>query len=89
VFNCLFGVNNVETVTRGHSHKLLVQQSRIDARKYFLADRCNATFGYCNQMSSAVCRLSVCRLLWPNGWTDQDETWHAGRPRPWLHCVSK
>jgi len=28
--------------------------------------------------------LSVCnvRALWPNGWTAQDETWHAGRPRP-------
>ena len=28
--------------------------------------------------------LSLCdvRALWPNGWTDQDETWHAGRPRP-------
>ena len=37
---------------------------------------------------SVVC-LSVCdvRALWPNGWTDQDETWHAGRPRPWPHCV--
>jgi len=35
-----------------------------------------------------VC-LSVCnvRALWPNGWTNQDETWHAGRPRPWPHCV--
>ena len=34
-----------------------------------------------------VC-LSVCdvRALWPNGWTDQDEM-HAGRPRPWPHCV--
>ena len=33
--------------------------------------------------------LSVCdvRALWPNGWTDQDETWRAGRPRPWPHCV--
>jgi len=33
--------------------------------------------------------LSVCNLgvLWPNSWTDQDETWHAGRPRPWPHCV--
>jgi len=36
----------------------------------------------------SVCRLSVClsvcdvRALWPNGYTDQDETWHAGRPRP-------
>jgi len=35
-----------------------------------------------------VC-LSVCNIcaLWPNGWTDQDETWRAGRPRPWPHCV--
>ena len=31
-----------------------------------------------------VCNVGV---LWPNGWTDQDETWHAGRPRPWPHCV--
>ena len=23
----------------------------------------------------------------PHGSTDQDETWHAGRPRPWPHCV--
>jgi len=26
-------------------------------------------------------------LLWPNHWVDQHETWHAGRPRPWTHCV--
>jgi len=30
--------------------------------------------------------LSVCLacngVLRPNGWMDQDETWHAGRPRP-------
>jgi len=33
--------------------------------------------------------LFVCdvRALLPNGWTDQDETWHTGRPRPWPHCV--
>jgi len=36
----------------------------------------------------SVC-LSVCdvRALWPNGWTDQGETWHADRPRSWPHCV--
>jgi len=36
----------------------------------------------------SVC-LSVCNVgvLWPNIWMDQDETWHAGRPRPWPHCV--
>ena len=39
---------------------------------------------------SVLSCLSVCdvRALWPNGWTDQDETWHAGRPRPWPHCIS-
>jgi len=31
-----------------------------------------------------VCSVGV---LWPNGWIDQDEAWHAGRPRPWPHCV--
>ena len=33
--------------------------------------------------------LSVCnvRALWQNGSTDQDETWHAGRPQPRRHCV--
>jgi len=40
-----------------------------------LSDRC---------LSCPVCDVGV---LWPNGWTDQDETWHAGRPRPWPHCV--
>jgi len=38
---------------------------------------------------SVLSCLPVCdvRALWPNGWTDQDETWHAGRPRPWPDCV--
>jgi len=33
--------------------------------------------------------LSVCDVvvLWPNSWMGQDETWHAGRPRPRPHCV--
>ena len=26
-------------------------------------------------------------VLWPNGWMDQDETWHGGRPRPRPHIV--
>jgi len=49
-------------------------------------------FALCYQsvvcLSCPVC-LSVCdvRALWPNGWTDRDETWHAGRPWPWPHCV--
>jgi len=33
--------------------------------------------------------LSVCNVgvLWPNGWMDQDETWHGGRTRPSPYCV--
>jgi len=31
-----------------------------------------------------VCDIGV---LWPNGWMDQNETWHGGRPRPRPHCV--
>jgi len=26
------------------------------------------------------------RLLWPNGWMDQDATWYKVRPRPRPHC---
>jgi len=38
---------------------------------------------------SCLSVLSLCDVgvLWPNGWTDQDETWQAGRPRPRPHCV--
>jgi len=28
----------------------------------------------------SVCPVCNVRALWPNGWTDQDETWHAGTP---------
>jgi len=39
-------------------------------------------------LSVLLC-LSVCNVgvLWPNGLTDQDETWHADRPRPRRLCV--
>jgi len=43
-----------------------------------LSDRC---------LSCPVCPICDVRALWPNGWMDQDETWHAGRPRPWPQCV--
>ena len=26
------------------------------------------------------------RLLWPNGWMDQDATWYGGKPRLRPHC---
>ena len=44
-----------------------------------LSDRC---LSVC--LSCPVCNVHALR---PNGWTDKDETWHEGRPRPWPHCV--
>jgi len=46
-----------------------------------LSDRC--------PVGSVLPCLSVCNVgvLWPNGWMDQDETWHGDRPLPRLHCV--
>ena len=35
----------------------------------------------------SVCPVCDVGVLWPNGWTDQDQTWHAGRPRTWSRCV--
>jgi len=48
-----------------------------------LSDRCPV-------LSVLSACMSVCNVgvLWPNDWTDQDETWHAGRPRPRSHCVT-
>ena len=38
----------------------------------------------CPVLSCPVCNIGV---LWPNGWIDQDETWHGGRPWPRPHWV--
>jgi len=39
---------------------------------------------------SVLSCLPVCNVgvLWPNGWMDQDETWHGDRPRSRPHCVT-
>jgi len=34
----------------------------------------------------SVCPVCDVGVLWPNGWMDQDETWHTDRPRPRPHC---
>jgi len=34
-------------------------------------------------LSQTVCDI---RVLWPNGWMDQYETWHGGRPPPRPQC---
>jgi len=28
-------------------------------------------------------------LLWPNGWMDEDATWHGSIPRPRPHCIRR
>ena len=52
---------------------------RPSVKRFALSDRC---------LPCLSC-LSVCNVgvLSPNGWMDQDETWHVGRPRPRQHCV--
>ena len=50
-----------------------------------LSVRCLSLLSVC--LSCPVLSVSDVGVLWPNGWTDQDETWHAGRSRPWPHCV--
>ena len=68
----------------GKSQGFLLEVRRLFGRpptvsktvRPMLSDRCLSVLSVCNV-----------RALYTNGWTDQDETWHAGRPRPWLHCV--
>ena len=43
-------------------------------------------FALCYQ--TIACPVFDVAVLWQNGWTDQDETWRAGRPQPWPHCVT-
>ena len=57
-------------------HSRLVAIGLEYCTRPMLSDRC-----------LSVCPVCDVRALWPNGWTDQDETWLAGRPRPWPHCV--
>jgi len=35
----------------------------------------------------SVCPGCDIGVLCPNDWMDQNNTWHGGRPQPWLHCV--
>jgi len=63
-----------------------VQTSRIFGRPFVKRFAlCYRTAFSCLPVCLSVCNVGV---LWPNGWMDQDETWHAGRPRPWTHCVT-
>ena len=54
-----------------------------------LSDRCPLCLSVCLSvcLSCLSCPVYNVGVLWPNGWTDQDKTWQAGRHRPWPHCV--
>jgi len=45
-------------------------------------------FALCYRSIVCLSCLSVCNVgvLWPNGWMDEGETWHGGRPWPCPHC---
>ena len=46
-------------------------------------------FALCYQTIVCLYVCPVCKVdvLWPNGWMDQDETWHAGRPVSYTHLT--
>jgi len=53
-----------------------------------LSDRSlSVCLSVCPVLSCPFCPVCNVGALWPNGLTDQDETWHAGRPQPWPHCI--
>jgi len=56
--------------------------------RLMLSDRCPVFLSVCLSCPVLSC-LSVCnvRVLWLNGWIDQYENRHGGRPRPRPHCV--
>jgi len=59
---------------------------------YLLGDRfalCYRTLVLSVCLSFLSCPVCDVGALWPNGWTDQDETWHAGRRRPRPLCVRR
>ena len=61
----------------------VVSQSTRDISD-FLATVCETVRP---MLSDSVCLYCNVGVLWRNGWMDQDETWHGGRPRPRPHCV--
>jgi len=63
--------------------------SEIDKEVFYWATVCKTVRPMLSVRCQSCLSCPVCnvRALWPNGWTNQDETWHASMPRPWPHCV--
>ena len=78
--SCLLGVAMIAT-----AWKLLVAFTLI-----FWATVCKTVRPMLSDRYPVRLSVSVCLhvgVLWSNGWMDEDETWHAGRPRTWPHYV--
>ena len=64
----------------------LITENAIDYHvmmcSFFWATVCKNRSPYAIRPLSVLSCLSVCDVgvLWPNGWMDQDDTWHAGMP---------
>jgi len=74
----------------GHWPTFLVYTTSVS----FWATICKTVYPMLSIRSGLFCPVlgllscPVCDgVLWPNGWMDQDETWHRGRPQPKPHCV--
>jgi len=86
-----------DILTYGHNTPTLqdIQVDRHTAVQQHMANRFFKRFALCYQTVVCLSVLScmsvspVCNVgvLWPNAWTNQDETWRAGRPRPCPHCA--
>ena len=78
-------MRRLSRVTRGPSEDHVTTFGLPFVKRFALCYR----FAVCPVLSVCLSCLSVCnvRALQPNSWTDQDETWHEGAPRPWPHCV--
>jgi len=55
--------------------------------RFFWATVCERVHPMLSDRCLSVCPVCNIGVLWPNSWMDQDETWLAGRPLPWPHCV--
>jgi len=64
-------------------------QSLTQFSAHFWATVCKTVCPMLSDRCLSCPVLSVCdvRALWPNGWTDREETWRTGRPWSWPHCV--
>jgi len=67
---------HVTAVHRQHQPILMIFERQF-AKRFALCYRTVV----CHFLS--LCRVCDVGVLWRNGWMDQNETWHGGRPQPY------